>query len=286
MLNLLIVIIAIVCDRVLGLDPKLRCYKWFDHYLHLLKGWFEKTALWQDWLGVIVILLPLIIIVGFFNWLFSGWLFNLISLIYGVVILLYCLGPADLYQQFGHYKEALDLGDKELATKTSTGLAEKTLPADTNQAARTLTESLFVQANQRIFAVLFWFIILGPVGAVLYRFTVVLKKQAEHHEIYDCFETPASQLQAVLDWIPARIVAILFALAGDFKRGFTVWIKHVWGGLHSSYQLLTACGLEALAEKSSKADLAENQQALELIDRTLWIWMIIYAIVAIFAWVF
>ncbi len=91
-----------------------------------------------------------------------------------------------------------------------------------------------VDAYRQVFAVLFWFLVLpGPAGAVLYRAaallsaewrgtapgddtTPLLRSRAE-------FGRPARALLDLLDWIPARLTALGFAIVGDFEDAAYCW---------------------------------------------------------------
>jgi cobalamin biosynthesis protein CobD/CbiB len=100
--------------------------------------------------------------------------------------------------------------------------------------ARLSIEQGLADAYRQVFAVLFWFIVLpGPAGAVLYRAVVLLAHEwkgvvpgedstpmtRSHAE----FGKPARGLLAVLDWVPARLTALSFAVVGDFEDAAYCW---------------------------------------------------------------
>ncbi len=288
MFTLFVVIIALILSRVCGFDPTLRCYIWVDCYLQKLNQWLGKTPLWGERMGFVSSIIPIIIVTWLISLILCGWFFNLFYFIFGIAVLVYCLGPTDLEKQFGEYKEAHDRGDVEEAKDKVSALLEDNAPTDQSKATRAMSEKFLIQANQRVFAVLFWFIVLGPIGAVLYRFSVIMKKIGERDDgDLSVLASPAQWFQALLDWIPARILTLVFVLAGDFNRGFSIWREYFFRDLDSSYLLIKECGLNALAvTKRAKEGPDEGAHVLEFISRTLWMWMIIYAVVVIAIWLF
>ena len=75
-----------------------------------------------------------------------------------------------------------------------------------------------------MFGVLFWFVLLGPTGlgpvaAWLFRASDLLRRAA----IADAAALPAvagcfERIHFVLAWLPARLVALSYALAGSFEE--------------------------------------------------------------------
>jgi len=103
-----------------------------------------------------------------------------------------------------------------------------------DEIARLSIEQGLTDAYRQVFAVLFWFIVLpGPAGAVLYRAAVLLAQEwkgiapgddatpitRSHTE----FGKPARGLLSVLDWMPARLTALSFAVVGDFEDAAYCW---------------------------------------------------------------
>ncbi|MCW5589724.1 MAG: regulatory signaling modulator protein AmpE [Legionellales bacterium] len=286
MFTLFVVIITLMFEYAVGFNPQFRCYFWFESYLNLLQPWVKRISKWREWSGYIAFMLPILLLTLFFNWLFCEWIWGLVGLLFNIAILIYCLGPRDLLLQFGLYKEAYERGDNVAANQHLQTMIEAPINADELTANRELSHHLFIQANQRIFAVLFWYSILGVVGAVLYRFTVIFKNIAQRESSdYGLYAAVTQCVQTLMDFIPARLVGLAYACAGDFVRGFNAWREFAWGNLHSSYELLKACGIGAIAaSKRAKSGLAENVAAIELIQRSIWLWVIVYALIIFFGW--
>ena len=101
--------------------------------------------------------------------------------------------------------------------------------------ARIAIERGLADAYRQVFAVLFWFVVLpGPAGAVLYRASALLATEWKGSlqggddtgglaRSLAVFGRPAHVLLRVLDWIPARLTALSFAIVGDFEDAAFCW---------------------------------------------------------------
>jgi adenosylcobinamide-phosphate synthase len=89
------------------------------------------------------------------------------------------------------------------------------------QVARSGIETTLRHAHHDLFAPIFWFVLLGPAGALLYRLAFLLKEEwAGTNNAFvsftrDCFDW--------LDWLPARFTAASFAVVGDFEDAVYCW---------------------------------------------------------------
>ncbi len=128
-----------------------------------------------------------------------------------------------------------------------------------------LINQIVIAANQRLFAVVFWFSVLGLPGALLYRLVSVSTESTAGAEI----SASAQTVQDALDWIPVRILTFLFALGGNFTRVLACWRQRVWLGLDGNDLIVTECGLAAIAGDGEKFsdDGSMERSAVSLLDR-------------------
>ncbi|MEZ0231404.1 MAG: CobD/CbiB family protein [Methylophilaceae bacterium] len=89
------------------------------------------------------------------------------------------------------------------------------------EVARISIETGLRRSHQGLFAPIFWFVLLGPAGALLYRLTHLQKlewpaKDQGYHQF-------AHQVFEWLDWLPTRITASCFAIVGDFEDAVYCW---------------------------------------------------------------
>lgn len=160
----------------------------------------------------------------------------ILTFIFDVAVLVYCLGPKDLDTQVRSFIHAYTHLGKEEAGPHLAGIVNIDIaqaPLSTPQMLQALIEAILIEANERWFAVIFWFVVLGPLGAVFYRLSSLL-----HHHVNgprpdnleiaasgvpDNFAEAAQRLHAILGWVPARITALSYAVMGSFVDAIDGW---------------------------------------------------------------
>lgn len=89
------------------------------------------------------------------------------------------------------------------------------------EISRVAIEHTLARAHYDLFAPIFWFILLGPSGALLYRLSQSVKLAWDGAE--SDFTRIAHRLFYWLDWLPSRFTAISFAVVGDFEDALFCW---------------------------------------------------------------
>ena len=133
---------------------------------------------------------------------------GLTQLVYATAALFVCLGPRDLADDVQRLRAARAAGDAATVARLTRSLQRGPAP---DADHRSLLGALFIQSHERRFGACLWFIVGGPAGAVLYRIASRLSALVE---------TPSAQRSAallhnLLAWLPARLTALLFGLAGS-----------------------------------------------------------------------
>jgi AmpE protein len=292
-MTLMTILICLIAQRYIGLGETLHKMNWLNSYARYMHKLIGNTPLWQGIWGVIALLIPLIFLVAFIDHLLQGWFFNFFKFLFDLFILLYCLNARDLRRQLTEYFNAYSREDSQASYYHGFTFIKKssaeTPPEDSPHLVRAVTRAIFLDADQHIFAVIFWYIVLGPVGAVLYYLVnrIVFFAKQNQHEL-SSFKESAKRIQGVLDWIPVRITGLSYALAGHFSYAFAKWLKYLKLGPSKSQELAYRLGLAALEldeTDPATAQLAENNSALTLIDRSLVIWIVVIAIFTMGAWI-
>ena len=99
-------------------------------------------------------------------------------------------------------------------------------------------------AHYELYGPIFWFFLLGPAGALLYRLSWLLKSEwADKHDGFGIF--PA-QVFDWLDWLPARFTAASFAVVGDFEDAVYCWRTQAAAWPNESQGIILASGAGAL----------------------------------------
>ena len=283
-----------------------------SHTLPGLAAWRQLQgpfAAWQAWGGrigalgsgvgrVAWLLLPALILLAFQLWLAGRW-WGVLLLPYGVLMLFLCWGPRDLDADARALIDAEDDADRQRA-RSRLGL-----PPIAGSSGATVA-ALFRAALQRWFAPLFWFVLLGGAGALLYRFTQLACDDPPRGG------SPLDWLQRLLNWPVAALATLSLALVAHFDAVAQAWKRwHAapgrgWFGadlgfLDAAAQASVVCELqedaeEAAEEAAEAAGLAADapllvpsdevvptQQAaiedsLSLLRRILVLWMAVLAL--------
>lgn len=265
-----------------------RRFNWFYSYAD---GLYAKLgASWRDGpLGAILVLGSVVFGVWLVNAMLDG-VAGIFSFLFGIVVLIFCLGPRDLADDVDHFVGAMERGDPEAADIYASRMLGIDVVAHEVEATQLVKEGILVQANIRIFGVVLWFLLLGPVGAVLFRLTCELRSHLTNSE--NGYAAVVNDLYRILIWIPARLVVLGFAMAGSFVDTVTHLksFSDIWKA--DSESLLIESGLGAICHEphaeleEGRPDLEGVAQVMALVKRTLLVWLAALALLILTGWVF
>ena len=112
------------------------------------------------------------------------------------------------------------------------------------EVAKSGIEATLRHAHHDLIAPLFWFVLLGPAGALMYRLAYLLKNAwSEQHPDFRRF---SQQLFDWLDWLPARFTASCFAVVGDFEDAVYCWRTQASLWPNEAIGIILASGAGAL----------------------------------------
>ncbi len=213
-------------------------------------------------------------------------------LAFAALVLVFSLGPRDLGEEVRDYIAREEGGDAEGARRVAAAIIEHDAAQRRAMRAAAVEDAIFVQANNRVFGVLFWFVVLGPTGlgpvaAWLFRISDLLRRAAIAQATQDARgEACAERLHFALAWLPARLLAVGFALAGSFEDA-----RRGWRGLYRALpqrllerndQLLVHVG-RAAAGGAGPSPAGPARTALRLTRRALLFWLAIIALLSLSA---
>lgn len=158
----------------------------------------------------------------------------ILGLVVNVVVLFFALG----FRQFSHrgteIQIALANGDLNAARRELSAWKQQSDPSFTaadltqEEVVRQAIEHGLLLAQRHVFGVFFWFVVLpGPMGAVVYRMAEhvsrVWNRPSPAGTPPDRFGHFARRAFAWMDWIPARLTSLGFAIVGDFEGAIYCW---------------------------------------------------------------
>ncbi len=150
------------------------------------------------------------------------------ELLVSVAVLFLTLGFRQFSHPFTEIQTALDAGNLPQARLTLGNWMSETYPdfvADklsAGEVARYAIERALMLSHRHVFGVFFWYVLLGPTGAVLYRlahYTARIWSREEQGE----FGAFAQRAFEFIDWVPVRLTAIGFAIVGNFEDAMYGW---------------------------------------------------------------
>lgn len=131
--------------------------------------------------------------------------------------------------------------------------------------------NLLWQVYQGFFAVIFWYFVLGPGAALAYR---LLALTAEHSG-QPALKARAERLRHVMDWLPVRLLALSFALVGNFLAVTRVMLHEVLNVHISAAHLVARVGRIAddiPEHEDSQRGLGRLDSLWELLLRAAVLW--------------
>lgn len=172
------------------------------------------------------------------HWLlvfFVGWP---LAVLWNVAVLYVTLGFRQFSHHFTNIRDALDAGDEsqarvQLAQWQQVDASE--LPR--SEIVRHVIEYSVLAAHRHVFGVLVWFSVLaafglGPAGALIYRISEFVARYWAHRNGLlaprgsVALREAAHRAWRAIDWLPARVTAIAFAVVGSFEEAIDSWRNH------------------------------------------------------------
>ena len=211
------------------------------------------------------------------------------------VLLLYlALGARSLEEHGNAVALALADGDMAAARANVGRIVSRDADGmDEGAIARATVESVLENGNDAVFAALFWFAIAGAPGVVLYRLSNTLDAMwGYRNERYLHFGRFAARLDDAVNYVPARLTAIVYGVVGNFPRALACW-RHqapLWYSPNAGPVMAAGAGALGLklggdaryggqwkrrpelgcGEAPQHADIG---RALALVRRATWVWI-------------
>ena len=211
------ILLALAAERFLGHLPRIGEPMVLEQLVVRVQRWLPINVFWRSWLAPAVLLATGTAAAAALDW----WIRNpLGDLAYGTVVLFLCLGPRHLASDIPRLVDAYDKNDLAAQRTLTMALLRGPGPQATR---RSLIGALFIQSHERLFGVLLWFFAAGPAGAVMYRLASRMPRFLHETRPDTGAERAAVTMHAAAAWLPGRINAALFGLAGSLDQALLRW---------------------------------------------------------------
>ncbi|MDX1516159.1 MAG: regulatory signaling modulator protein AmpE [Woeseiaceae bacterium] len=337
-MNLIALLIGLAIERLGTRIFHWRRMRWMER---IIDAGFRRAGQFDGWPALIPVLvlaallsLPVAVVILLLGDAFLGFPY----LVLAIIVLFFSLGPQDIGEDVDEYCEALREEDETRIRQTAKSLVEGDVHEEAEARLHQVESAVFVQANNRLFAIIFWFVALGPLGplgAWAYRVTDLMRRRAVFNAAREAeagtadaadeadtadaedsddeagadagtadavaaaemrlrLRNAAVSLHGWLAWIPARLTAVGYAVAGHFDGALGAWrapAEHDKVTVSEGSELLLArVGNGALALHDS-SDESLNERAIRgaiaanrLVFRLLLIWAVIIAALTLYGW--
>ncbi len=289
---LLTILLVLVLTAIAPELARLRQFLWLRELLAWVDARLEAQAFWRSELGLVLVILPLVAVVAAIDRVLAGLLHGLLDFVFGFVVLFLCWGPRDLDADASHAARAGTVADRAEAL-SALGMNA----GDSAVRSTELVDGVFHAGLARWFGPMFWFVVFGPAGAVLYRLAQLLAQSSELERLLsEAQRMGATRFHDALAWLPAQLMTLALALASDFDTVGKAWRSHHeahgQGFLHLDLGFLSATAracvevddVEFVADDGSPIRDPAVEEARRLLWRVAIVWLAVLAIVVLAGW--
>lgn len=260
-------------------------------------GASDAESILRGALGWALAVLPLVAIAAACITLASQ-AFSSVAWILHALLLYFALGLRSLRDHNLPIAKALRSNDLPAARRlTGYIVSRDTRDATPADLAKASTESLLENGNDAVFGALFWFAVAGGPGALLFRLANTLDAMWGYRNTrYNYFGRIAARIDDVLNFIPARLTALSYALLApslkNKRRALRCWHEQApaWSSPNAGPVMSAGAGALGLSlggpavydgEIEQRPPLGEGAPAAQqdivrawrLVHATCWLWL-------------
>jgi adenosylcobinamide-phosphate synthase len=239
-------------------------------------------------------------LLGLFAWLaivvpFVVMAARLSTPVLDVLLLWLALGARSLTDHARAIAVPLAAGDLP-AARQAVGMivSRDTSKLDETGVAKAGVESVLENGNDAVFGALFWFVVAGGAGAVLFRLANTLDAMwgyKDERRVY--FGWAAARIDDVLNFIPARLTALTYATLGDARSAFACWRAQgrAWSSPNAGPVMAAGAGalkvslggtaryhghdeVRPTLGRGPAPTAADIGRAVQLVERGVWCWLV------------
>lgn len=299
------VLAAVALEHLRPLRQPLSYYQHYSRFTRWLERRFNAGEFSHGAIAWVLAVLP----VAAGTWLVFALLAEIspvLAWIWNVVVLYFTLGFKYFSDTAEHIARLLRAGDLEGArARLALWRGGDASQFTADDVARVAIEQAMAASHRQMFGVLFWFVLLsplGPIGAVLFRSASILARRWERAK--GLFGAFAQRAFHAINWLPARLTALTYAIAGNFEDATYCWRTQAPAWLEPEEGVVLAAGAGAMGVRLGQSvsvggetvwrpELGTGQapdadcidSAVSMIWRGLVIWLVAGLLVVIAGWV-
>lgn len=216
--------------------------------------------------------------------------------VFSLLMLYFAIGHRSLHDHARPIARALQSQNEDEARRLAGFMVSRDSAALDIPAAT--TESVLENGNDGVFGALFWFAVAGGAGALLYRLANTLDAMwGYRNERYLHFGWAAARLDDLLNFIPARLTALTYALLGQTRQALNCWRTQAsaWDSPNAGPVMAAGAGALDLTlggparyqgewhqrpvlGVGRAPDVADIERALGLVRHGMWLWLGLFVV--------
>lgn len=289
---LITILIALALDRFVPDRGGFRLFAWYGDWAESIEQRFNGGTRWHGFGAALLAMAPIVVGVVLLRFIL-GEISTALRFVFDVLVLYVSIDLYRLGKDASAISDTLEEGNVLAASEQLEALSGK--PAaqmSETVVSRAAVETVLKQGNSVVIAPLFWFLLLGPAGAVLQRLATVLDRLWGHrdHRFVE-FGWAAARLDDLLGWVPARITALSYAIMGSFEDALRCWRQQarMWSDINSGPLLASGFGAMHMnhceepdenaeiepVERGFVANAGDVRRAVALLWRVLLFWLVV-----------
>lgn len=287
-------------------------YLWLKDFDRFNDGWFFRfRCRVEDWASNLVDKLPLGWLAAFvliyalplasltlILFIAKGSVFGLATMVVHILILLVAFDrtqPGQLAKDFlekwrgGDMAACIDFLKQEFHATSLPNVDDK------DGIGKYFSKQLTYRSFERMFVLFFWYMCAGAIGILFSYISYQLRDSHREQQLQKQVDFISLIIQ-ILEWIPLRLLALTFSLAGNFVQCFenaraSFWrfsietnnadLLYGYAGCAASGMVINSGAQEGIETEAQDEESAEIQAILGLLERSQAIWLSVLALITI-----
>lgn len=296
------ILAAVLLDRLLGEPRRFHPLVGFGNLARRVENIFYGPAdaapaarYLRGIVSVCVLLIPLVALAALLR---KSAIFGTL---FSIALLYFAIAPRSLCEHAERVADAFSAGDlPDARRQVSFMVSRDTGQLDESGVARATVESVLENGSDAVFAALFWFVVGGAPGVLLYRLSNTLDAMGYRNARYNHFGWAAARLDDVLNFIPARLTALTYALLGNTRIAIRCWRQqaHAWDSPNAGPVMASGAGslmvtlggaanyhgmseIRPVLGAGSVAQASDIPRAIALVQRGVWLWVAVLLVIGL-----